>query len=144
MLAQKSPQSIVYWFKIEYAFEFFYMLGMGTVKVSIILFLWRIFPIRQFRMVLKGALVFVLSLTGSCLLVSMLQCIPIHDFWDTYAGRLHGGRCINVTTYFMVVGGINTFTDFALLALPIPLLWRLKTGLLQKLVLTGVFTMGLM
>ena len=68
--------------------------------------------------------------------------------------------------YFLITGSINAATDFALLALvsersdrfsaygqetdqrsmvqPIPILWRLRTSQLQKLVLTGIFTAGLM
>ncbi|KAI4277218.1 MAG: hypothetical protein LQ337_001932 [Flavoplaca oasis] len=54
-----------------------------------------------------------------------------------------GARCINVQKYFVISGSINTFTDFALLAMPIPILWRLRTGKPQKLLLTGIFTVGL-
>lgn len=63
---------------------------------------------------------FVIALTVSVILVSMFQCVPIHKFWETLAGELShelGGRCIDVDTYFLVAGGINTVTDFALLAL---------------------------
>ena len=67
--------------------------------------------------------------------------------------------------YFLISGSINAATDFALLALvsgrhdrfstygqetdqrsmvqPIPMLWRLRTSQPQKLVLTGIFTVGL-
>ncbi|KAL9600311.1 MAG: hypothetical protein Q9219_003261 [cf. Caloplaca sp. 3 TL-2023] len=84
-----------------------------------------------------------MALSLSCILVSIFQCVPIHMFWDTLAGRLAPARCINVQTYFLVGGGINTFTDFVLLAAPIPLLWRLRTGTPQKWLLTAIFTVGL-
>ena len=126
--------------------------------------MYRIFPIVQFRRLLKACLVFVIALTVSCILASIFQCIPIHRFWETLAGALApelGGRCINVQLYFIISGAINTSTDFALLALvgtmsflkqkyqlindpkPIPILWRLRTGTPQKLLLTGIFTVGL-
>lgn len=80
----------------------------------------RIFPIVEFRRLLKACLVFVIALTFTFVLVSVFQCIPIHKFWETFAGKLSpqlGGKCINVQLYFLISGGINTFTDFALLAL---------------------------
>ncbi|KAL8824702.1 MAG: hypothetical protein Q9170_008072 [Blastenia crenularia] len=68
------------------------------------------------------------------------------DFWETLAGALpskRGGRCINVQSYFLSAGAINTITDFVLLALPIPILWHLRTGTRQKVLLTLIFTVGL-
>ncbi len=93
-----------------------------------------------------AALTFVIALTVACILVSIFQCVPIHDFWDTLGGTLSkelGGHCIRIELYFLVAGAINTVTDFALLAMPIPILWRLRTGKPQKLILTAIFVMGL-
>lgn len=96
---------------------------------------------------LMVALAFVIALTVACILVSIFQCVPIHDFWDTLGGTLSkevGGRCVKIELYFLIAGSINTVMDFALLALPIPILWRLRTGRPQKILLTGIFVMGLM
>lgn len=138
--------ALFHWFKILYSFEFLYTLAMASVKYSIILFQYRIFPVVQFRRILLWANHFVVCLTIVCVLVSVFQCVPVHDFWDTLAGTLRptsGGRCIDVELYFLIAGAINAATDFVLLALPIPILWRLRTSQAQKLVLTGIFTMGL-
>lgn len=86
-------------------------------------FLYRIFPIVQFRRILKASLVFVIALTIACVFVSIFQCVPIHKFWETLGGKFApqlGGRCINVQNYFVISGSINTFTDFALLAMVCP------------------------
>lgn len=80
----------------------------------------RIFPIVQFRRLLKACSVFVIALTVSCIFASIFQCVPVHKFWETSGGELtdeSGGRCIDVDLYFLVSGAINAFTDFALLAL---------------------------
>lgn len=134
------------WFKILYSFEFLYTLAMASVKYSIILFQYRIFPIVQFRRILSWCNHFVVCLTITCIIVSVFQCVPIHAFWDTLAGKLApelGGRCIDVELYFLISGSLNAATDFVLLALPIPILWRLRTSQPQKLILTGIFTVGL-
>ncbi|KAI4228432.1 MAG: hypothetical protein L6R36_001623 [Xanthoria steineri] len=138
--------SVFHWFKYLYAFELLYTVGMASVKYSVLCFMYRIFPIVQFRRILMASLVFVTALTVACVFVSIFQCIPIHKFWDTLGGELApqlGGRCIDVQKYFLIGGSINTITDFALLAMPIPILWRLRTGKPQKLLLTGIFTVGL-
>ena len=141
-------EGLFHWFKVLYSFEFLYTLAMLSVKFSMyaaltlphhhqiptcpsnnvsdpdrycsILFQYRIFPIVQFRRILLWLHHFVLCLTISCVLVSIFQCVPIHDFWDTLAGTLSpglGGRCINVQNYFLIAGAINAATDFTLLAL---------------------------
>ena len=82
--------------------------------------MYRIFPIVQFRRLLKATLAFVIALTVSCVVVSIFQCIPVHRFWETLGGKLApllGGRCVNVRSYFIISGAINAFTDFALLAM---------------------------
>ena len=146
-LVVQSTETIFVNFKLLYAFEFLYILAISTVKYAILLFEYRIFPIIQFRNIVKCALAFTIALTTACLLVSVFQCAPIHAFWDTLNGRLSpqlGGRCINVVSYFLIAGGINTATNFIFLALPIPVLWRLKTSRSQKLLLTAIFSIGLM
>ncbi|KAF6231454.1 hypothetical protein HO173_010415 [Letharia columbiana] len=133
-------------FKVLYAFSLTFIMAMITVKFSVILFLYRIFPIVHFRRILVGAAIFVVCLGVSLFPVSIWTCTPIHDFWTTLGGGVKsrsGGRCVNTQLFYLVSGAINTVTDFALLALPIPLLWRLRTGKLQKSILTVIFTVGL-
>lgn len=124
--------------------------------------MYRIFPIVQFRRLLMASFLFVVALTIACVVTSVFQCVPVHAFWESFGGKLApllGGRCIDVRLYFLISGSIMTVTDFALLALvwreyisghgpanivqPIPILWRLRTGNRQKLLLTAIFTVGL-
>ena len=80
--------------------------------------LYRIFPIVYFRRLCFSFLAFVTALAVSTTLVSIFQCVPIHDFWDAFAGAVSSkGRCINVQNYFLIVGSINAVTYFVLLAL---------------------------
>ena len=39
----------------------------------------------------------------------------------------------------MIPGAINAVLDFFVVALPLPLLWKLRTNTYQKWVLTGIF-----
>ena len=82
-----------------------------------LLFQYRIFPVVQFRRILFWCNFYVVCITGSCIFVSVFQCIPVHSFWDTLVGQIEGGRCINVQLYILITGAINAATDFALLAL---------------------------
>ncbi|KAL8761651.1 MAG: hypothetical protein Q9184_002235 [Pyrenodesmia sp. 2 TL-2023] len=108
--------------------------------------MYRVFPIVQFRRLLMASLLFVVALTIACVVTSVFQCVPIHAFWESFGGKLApllGGRCVDVRLYFLISGSIMTVTDFVLLALPIPVVWRLRTGRSQKVLLTAIFTVGL-
>ena len=39
----------------------------------------------------------------------------------------------------MIPGALNAVLDFFVVALPLPLLWKLRTNTYQKWVLTGIF-----
>lgn len=113
-----------------------------------------------------GCGVFVVAFTSACIVVFICQCRPIHAFWTTLAGALTdklGGHCIEIRVFLLTVGSINAATDFVILLLvrtishrqicswltanlvrkPMPILWHLKTGNLQKAILTGIFVMGM-
>ncbi|KAK4694299.1 hypothetical protein P7C71_g3261, partial [Lecanoromycetidae sp. Uapishka_2] len=139
------PDAVFGFFKYLYPAEFLYSVAMASVKYSIILFQYRIFPIVQFRRILMYCGAFVVAFTTSSVITYICQCSPIDAFWTTLAGTLpgHSGSCIKVKIFLLTIGAINTATDFALLVLPIPILWRLKTGTPQKLMLTGIFIMGM-
>ena len=118
-----------------------YMLW-GMTDLSRILFMHRIFPIVHFRRFLIGCHVFVALLGTSAILVAIFPCTPIRDFWDTIGGKL-GGKCVNALSFFKSTGSLNAAFNFVLLALPIPLVWRLRTSILQKVILSIIFFIGL-
>ena len=111
---------ILDFFKYLYAFELLYVFAMSSVKFSIILFQYRIFPIPRYRRVLKIWAVFTACLTVSSTLVCIFQCIPVSGFWTHFAGAIPGARCVNVTRFIIIAGSINAATDFILLAMVRP------------------------
>ncbi|KAI4241099.1 MAG: hypothetical protein L6R40_004738 [Gallowayella cf. fulva] len=63
---------------------------------------------------------------------------PVHSFWDLGVP----GHCVNIDQFFIASGSVNVVLDFIIFILPIPLLWRLRTSLNQKLILTAIFTVA--
>lgn len=60
---------------------------------------------------------------------------PIHGFWNRHIPS----KCISGDDFMTISGAINTVLDFFIVALPLPLLWKLRTTNSQKGVLTGIF-----
>lgn len=128
---------LVTWFKYLYVFEFMYTLAQAANKFAMyatsirsrvkvlcltyppsrILFLYRIFPVVQFRRLLLYISFIVFAFITGCIIASIFQCGPVNAFWNTLAGALPGGHCIHIRAYFLTAGAINTVTDFILLAL---------------------------
>lgn len=107
-------------------------------KYSILAFYYRIFAIPQFRRIL-----YVIAAVVTCYIIPVnllciFQCTPVHSFWDVGVP----GHCINIDRLFIASGSINVVLDFIIFALPIPLLWRLRTSFNQRIVLTAIFTVA--
>ena len=161
ILPQDAPRKF---FQMLYAFEMIFYMTICLNKLSILAFYRRIFPISQLRIVLMVTTATVLSYTVACLLLLIMQCLPIHAFWDLELKLTPGrSRCVDTDRLFLVSGGVNCFLDFLIVLMvrtltksghvgtnrcsriflqPIPLLWRLRTTRSQKFVLTSIFSVA--
>ncbi|ERF73312.1 hypothetical protein EPUS_03145 [Endocarpon pusillum Z07020] len=118
-------------------------LGWGmcvcTLLVSILLLYFRIFGrLRYLRL-----LAYILGIFSICwaimvVLVCAFQCRPLALIWD----KTVDGTCINAPLFFILGSAPNVITDFMVLALPMPAVWRLQTTTMQKISLTGIFLLG--
>lgn len=120
-------------FRYMYAFEILYVFAMSSVKFSIIVFQYRIFPVIKYRRVLVMWGAFTACLTISSLLVCIFQCIPVYGFWTTFAGKLPGAKCVDVVRYIIIAGSINAATDFILLGLVSNVHRKLSAAILADL-----------
>lgn len=118
--------------------EIIYASLISTVKFSILASYSRIFTasIRVPCYVLAG----ITACWGIALiLVSIFQCTPVSGFWN----RQMPAKCIvDVYAFFFGVAVPNTLTDAAILALPVPYIWRLQKTRSQKIGLSGIFMLG--
>ena len=83
-----------------------------------------------------GAFVAAYSLTAA--MVNLLQCLPINALWDPTVTP----TCVNLDVELIIVSSINVITDFSILCLPMPLVWRLNMTTARKLQVTGMFLLG--
>ncbi|KAL9047561.1 MAG: hypothetical protein Q9206_006665 [Seirophora lacunosa] len=126
------------WLRTLYVFEPIYHTSTTFAKYSILLFYYRVFAIRQFKGVLYILAAFVTCYVLSVDFACLFQCTPVQSFWDEAVP----GHCINIDHMFIASGSMNVVLDFIIFALPIPLLWRLRTSFNQKIVLTAIFTVA--
>lgn len=76
----------------------------------------------------------------SQILVSAFTCIPIEGLWDPTVSAVCNAIGPDPQFYMASVG--NIVTDFIILLLPLPVVWKLKLRRPQKVVLFVVFGVG--
>ncbi|OHW95677.1 integral membrane protein [Colletotrichum incanum] len=116
-----------------------YTVLQAAVKLSIILFLRRIFPSQTFRRIAQ-AIEIILLLHGTLFTILFtVQCIPVRSIWDrTITDR----QCLNLQAVGYSSGGLAMAEDIAILLLPIPHVWQLKISLPRRLAVITLFSVG--
>ncbi|KAL8852979.1 MAG: hypothetical protein Q9221_002127 [Calogaya cf. arnoldii] len=124
---------------------YLYILGLTLAKLSLLLFLYRIFKIdRAFRVLswILGAILVVWTTVS--LLLCIFACRPIKASW-VLSVQLDPRTVCPIKAYDVqnIHGYCNIITDFALLLMPIPLVWNLHANGKKKLGLAVVFGTGI-
>ena len=123
-----------------YATVSFYPVTIGTIKISTLLLYARIFPSGNFRRILWAVGLLISTYSTIMILILIFQCKPIKGFWDS---NLEAG-CISLTKVFIAMASLNLITDFLVVCLPLPLLWKLQMPRGMKLQVMGIFSVGIL
>ncbi|KAI4140519.1 MAG: hypothetical protein LQ341_003806, partial [Variospora aurantia] len=115
-----------------------YIASLSLTKVSILLLYRRIFPNRRFHAILWGVGVFVVAFTIANILFIIFGCNPIKAGFNPNIL----GKCINHEAAILAVAILTVTTDFVILFLPLPLVWKLHLPTNTKFQLTLVFLLG--
>ena len=67
------------------------------------------------------------------------MCQPINYLWDR---NVSGGHCFDIANFFRWSSFMNILTDVAMLILPLPAVWTIKTSRNMKIGLTITFATG--
>ncbi|KAI0108737.1 hypothetical protein F4776DRAFT_643591 [Hypoxylon sp. NC0597] len=124
---------------LNIADEHTYAYTMAFIKLSILRLYGSIFVSQRFNYCLWVIAAVMIAWAISCGLASVLQCMPISHTWDPL---MREDSCINYGVSLLVSGVINIVTDFAILAIPIPMVLRLQISKQKKWLLIFTFAMG--
>jgi len=126
--------------KVLLAAEVIWGCAISTVKVSILLLYHRIFALnnRAFTATLWIVGIFIIGYCTTQTFAALFQCIPIEANW-TVGIRHH---CVNSELGGTIISAVNVLTDFVLLVLPMPILYKLQKPWAQKAQIMGMFLLG--
>ncbi|KAL8719100.1 MAG: hypothetical protein Q9181_008106, partial [Wetmoreana brouardii] len=116
----------------------FYIVSLAATKISILFLFRRIFPNRGFRAILWGVGAFILAFTIANVLFVAFQCKPISGAWNPTIKA----KCINTSGGILAAAVLTIVTDFIILCLPLPSVWKLQLPIIRKLQLICVFLLG--
>ncbi|KAF2468387.1 uncharacterized protein BDR25DRAFT_205126, partial [Lindgomyces ingoldianus] len=118
--------------------EIMYNAAIPLIKSSILLLYHRIFPQRWLNQALLGLGLFIIAYSVAQILADIFQCTPVDSIWGASLKK----HCIKYPMLIKICGIINILTDVAILALPIPSLWRLNLSAARKRLLLLMFLIG--
>ncbi|KAK8190391.1 uncharacterized protein BKA78DRAFT_252685 [Phyllosticta capitalensis] len=122
--------------------EIFYVVALGVSKISVLFFYLRVFPAKDFRMIIyvvMGVCVVYCIVFG---IVTAMQCTPISYAWTQWDG-LHEGKCNDIHIQGYVAAAVNIVLDAIVMILPLKHLAGLNMGLKKKLMVMAMFSVGI-
>ncbi|KAJ0383478.1 hypothetical protein COL922a_010403 [Colletotrichum nupharicola] len=145
----------IYW---EMVGQTFAVLGMAISKVSLGLFLLRIFPQRWHRVAIWAVMVVLMSVSIATAILFWVQCVPVQAIYDV---RLRATATCNIpiTPAAVTLGGTLQppsfardadfvvcciIADFFFAVFPSALIWGLNMKRGQKIVISGSMSLGIM
>jgi hypothetical protein len=124
--------------QLFYFIQIAYVFVQVLTKVSLLLFLLRIFPQRWFRITVKITLAVIILHGLVFVMVVSFQCLPIHAFWDRWVD----GKCLDAQAFTYAGASFSIAEDFFILLLPLPCLKSLNVKMGQKIGLVVMFSVG--
>jgi len=118
--------------------SFFYTIALYALKVAFMIFFWDLSPYRTMRCMI--VVVFILH-TATCLVAVFtvwFECQPL-SFWNH---PLEAKWMPALKSLWIGIGAFLILGDLALLAIPIPYVWRLRIERREKIIVIGLFLLG--
>lgn len=118
-----------------------YKIQISLAKISVVLFLLRIFQTPTFRYVSYGLIGVNAAIGITWAFVDSFRCLPVHLTWDGWKNE-EPGQCINFIDSILVNCLVNIFVDAVLIVLPVYEVSKLQMPLRQKITVALMFVVG--
>ncbi|KAL8799503.1 MAG: hypothetical protein Q9182_005841 [Xanthomendoza sp. 2 TL-2023] len=123
---------------------YLYIVAITLAKISLLLFLYRIFHVdKRFRIAswIVGAVLVIWSTVT--LFLTIFACRPVKASWNLKLMMDPKTTCHpKAWDVANIYGFCNIITDFALIVMPLPLIWRMQMNRKKKVGIAVVFASG--
>lgn len=114
--------------------------ALALVKLSVISTYWRLFPNKTMRNTLLVLGFLITAVALATIFGTLFQCTPVAAAWDI---TIETSRCIEIRPLYYFSTAFSAATDVVLCILPLPFFWKLKVQLREKIIVSGLFGLGL-
>lgn len=119
--------------------EVIYCVAIMCVKGSLLYLYHRVFYVsRGFRITTWIVVIFIVGYSIAQTFASIFQCTPIDANWKISVAY----RCANTSLGATIISAFNALTDFIILIMPMPLLYKLQRRLREKVQIMCMFLLG--
>ncbi|PYI01253.1 hypothetical protein BO78DRAFT_401468 [Aspergillus sclerotiicarbonarius CBS 121057] len=117
-----------------------YLPALATAKFALLMLYYRLVGmVRVWKCVIYLVASIIAGYTVAITLALIFACNPIAKNWDV---TITTGHCINRTGFYLATAITNTVSDVMLILIPIPVVFRLRLPLIQKLGISCMFGIG--
>ena len=118
-----------------------YMVIIATTKFSLLCLYLRVFPTPRSRRFSYVLLALTAAFWTTFTATVIFQCTPVSGAWQVWDGE-RPAKCINQNAMVISTSSFNIFLDLAIIALPLPELYKLNLSLRKKIQAMVVFSLG--
>ncbi|KAJ6132301.1 hypothetical protein N7471_007516 [Penicillium samsonianum] len=137
--AYLPQENIIPFSRVQYIGGPIYCLAVLSFKVALLASYLRIAGIiKRYRNIIIAAIVVCVVNQLIFTFIISISCIPVAKQWDVSLE----GHCIETLPFYYALGGISIVLDLIIIALPLPVLWKLQLRLKQKALLACLFALG--
>ncbi|KAK8004472.1 hypothetical protein PG989_004191 [Apiospora arundinis] len=133
-----GPEDLMISLQLVFAEGLLYNISLMAIKIALVSQYFRLISGTKYRIpcLVLAALLIIWCL--GMISIVIFGCYPVQSAWDfTIADR----DC-TTASHGIVIGIGNIITDFILILLPVPIIWKLKITTGQKLVIICIFSIG--
>ncbi|KAL8677795.1 MAG: hypothetical protein Q9186_005802 [Xanthomendoza sp. 1 TL-2023] len=123
---------------------YLYIVAIALAKISLLLFLYRIFQVdKRFRIASWIVGVVLVIWSTVTLFLTIFACRPVKASWNLKLMKDPKTKCHpKAWDTSNIYGFCNIITDFALIVMPLPLVWRMQMNRKKKFGIAVVFASG--
>lgn len=112
-------------------------------KLAILFFLLRVFQHGKLKQTIYVTMGLCVAYAVSFFFATLFQCWPINHTWKQLE-EWHHGYCNEVHVQGWLSAAFNIVLDIIILVLPIHELYQLQMNMHKKLLLIGIFSLGIL
>jgi hypothetical protein len=140
-MAALSFDQIVTLLKLQLSMSLVHAVAIGLPKLAILSFYLRVFTMRTYRYATYFTASLIVATAVIHFVVQMAMCRPFAYNWNKL---IIGGTCMDQYAFFRWIGVSPIITDFMILTIPLPVIWKLQASRSQRIGLTITFLTGSM